>query len=314
MVVRRALYNRKSRAAKAYLSTQLSSREDSMSEVVLDAKGLTKTYGDMNAVDNLDLQVFKGEVYSMLGPNGAGKTTTVEILEGLRNPTSGTATVFGFDVQKDYDKVRSKVGVLPQTFEPWDRIRPPEAIAYWAGLFGRKMTAKEIHGLLEMVDLAHKDKVWGERLSGGEKRRLGIAMALVGDPELVFLDEPTTGLDPQARRGLWEIIHALGDAGKTVVSGSPEELVNLYGGGTRVVLRGAGDVGVAALEKLGYKGTVHNRDVTAQVPALMRTKDFITQINQSGIAYKDFETKRPSLEDVFFNMVGGRMEEGVLKQ
>jgi len=311
-----------------------------MSEIVLEAKGLVKTYGDLNAVDNLDLQVFKGEVYSMLGPNGAGKTTTVEILEGLRDPTSGTAKVFGFDVQKDYDKVRSKVGILPQTFEPWDRIRPPEAIAYWAGLFGRKMSKKDIHELLKMVDLAHKDKVGGERLSGGEKRRLGIAMALVGEPELIFLDEPTTGLDPQARRGLWEIIQSLADVGKTVfltthyleeaenladrvsimnkgkiiVSGSPEELVNLYGGGTHVVLRGAGEDGAKALEKLGYKSTVHNRDVTAHVPGLMRTKDFMAQINQAGIAYKDFETKRPSLEEVFFNMVGGRMEEGVLKQ
>ncbi len=338
--VKRPPHSRPSRIAKIYLSIPLSGREDSMAEVVLDAKGLTKTYGDMNAVDNLDLQVFKGEVYAMLGPNGAGKTTTVEILEGLRNPTSGTAKVFGFDVQKDYDKVRSRVGVLPQTFEPWDRIKPPEAIEYWAGLFGRKMSKKEIRGLLEMVDLAHKDEVWGERLSGGEKRRLGIAMALVGEPELIFLDEPTTGLDPQARRGLWEIIHALGDAGKTVfltthyleeaenladrvsimnkgkivVSGSPEELVNLYGGGTHVVLKGAGEEGVADLEKLGYKSTFHNRDVTVHVPALMRTKDFMAQINQSGIAYKDFETRRPSLEDVFFNMVGGRMEEGVLKQ
>ena len=310
-----------------------------MSEVVLEATGLVKTYGDLNAVDNLDLQVFKGEVYSMLGPNGAGKTTTVEILEGLRNPTSGSAKVFGLDVMKDYDKVRSKVGVLPQTFEPWDRLRPPEAIAYWASLFGRKMSKKDIHALLQKVDLAHKDKVWGERLSGGEKRRLGIAMALVGDPELIFLDEPTTGLDPQARKGLWEIIHALGDAGKTVfltthyleeaenladrvsimnkgkivVSGSPEELVNLYGGGTHVILRGAGEPGMASLEKLGYKSTIHDRDVTVHVPSLMRTKDFMVQINQTGIGYKDFETRRPSLEDVFFNMVGGRMEEGVLK-
>jgi len=310
-----------------------------MSEVVLEATGLVKTYGDLNAVDNLDLQVFKGEVYSMLGPNGAGKTTTVEILEGLRNPTSGTAKVFGLDVMKDYDKVRSKVGVLPQTFEPWDRLRPPEAIEYWASLFGRKMTKRDIHALLEKVDLAHKDKVWGERLSGGEKRRLGIAMALVGDPELIFLDEPTTGLDPQARKGLWGIIHALGDAGKTVfltthyleeaenladrvsimnkgkivVSGSPEELVNLYGGGTHVILRGAGEPGMASLEKLGYKSTIHDRDVTVHVPSLMRTKDFMVQINQTGIGYKDFETRRPSLEDVFFNMVGGRMEEGVLK-
>ena len=311
-----------------------------MSEIVLEAKGLTKVYGELRAVDGLDLQVFKGEVYSMLGPNGAGKTTTVEILEGLRNPTSGEAKVLGIDVQKDYEKVRSKVGVLPQTFEPWDRITPPEAIAYWATMFGKRMDKQEIQNLLKRVDLTHRNKVWGERLSGGEKRRLGIAMALVCDPELIFLDEPTTGLDPQARRQLWEIIHALGDAGKTVfltthyleeaenladrvsimvkgkivVSGSPLELVNLHGGGTRVILRGAGQDGVTGLAKLGHKCTIHDRDVTAHVPGLMRTRDFMDQVNKAGIAYKDFETRRSSLEDVFFNMVGGKMEEGVLQQ
>ncbi len=303
-------------------------------------KGLTKIYGDLVAVDHIDFQVFKGEVFSMLGPNGAGKTTTVEILEGLRDPTSGSATVFGVDIKKEYSKIRSKVGVLPQDYEPWDRIRPPEAIAYWGALFGRKMSKEDIKGLLKTVNLTHRDKVYGERLSGGEKRRLGIAMALVGNPDLVFLDEPTTGLDPQARRGLWEVIHALGDAGKTVfltthyleeaqelsdrvsimnkgkivLSGSPDELINLYGGGTYVVLRGAGDVGVKALEKLNFKSTIQNNDVSARVPALMRTKDFMAQITKANIAFKDFETHRPNLEDVFFNVVGGRMEEGVLKQ
>ena len=311
-----------------------------MSEVVLEANGLVKSYGDLKAVDNIDLQVFKGEVFSMLGPNGAGKTTTVEILEGLRNPTAGSAKVFGIDVQRDYEKVRSRVGVLPQTFEPWDRIKPPEAIAYWASLFGKKMTKAHIQGLLERVGLANRSKVWGERLSGGEKRKLGIAMSLVGDPELIFLDEPTTGLDPQARRQLWEIIHSLRDAGKTVVltthyleeaealsnrvaimikgkivvSGSPGELINLHGGGTHVILKGAGADGTTGLSKLGYKATIHNGDVTVHIPSLMRTKDFMEKINQAGIAYKDFETRRPNLEDVFFNLVGGRMEEGVLRE
>jgi len=310
-----------------------------MSEIVLEAKGLTKKYGEMKAVDNLDLQVFKGEVFSMLGPNGAGKTTTVEILEGLRNPTSGSATVFGHDVLKEYEEVRSRVGVLPQTFEPWDRITPPEAVAYWASMFGKKMSKDEIQKLLARVNLTHRNKVWGERLSGGEKRRLGIAMALVGDPELIFLDEPTTGLDPQARRGLWEIIHVLGDAGKTVfltthyleeaenlsdrvsimiegkivMAGSPEELVRLHGGGTHVILKRAGEVGVTSLGKLGYKSAIHDGDVTVHVPSVMRTKDFMAQIEQAGVAYKDFETRRPTLEDVFFNVVGGKMEEGVLK-
>jgi len=309
-------------------------------EVVIEAKGITKIYGDLAAVDHIDFQVFKGEIFSMLGPNGAGKTTTVEILEGLRDPTSGKATVFNVDVQKEYHKVRSKVGVLPQEFEPWDRLRPPEAVSYWASLFGRKISKEENKELLKLVGLSQKDKVHGMSLSGGEKRRLGIAMSLVGNPDLIFLDEPTTGLDPQARRGLWEVIQALGDAGKTViltthyleeaeelsdrvaimnkgkiiVSGSPDELINLYGGGTYVILKNAGEDGVKALMKLGYKSTIHDGDLTVRVPALMRTKDFIAQLNQANIRYKDFETRRPVLEDVFFNTVGGRMEEGELRQ
>jgi len=310
-----------------------------MSEVVLEAKGLTKVYGDLTAVDHIDLQVFAGEVYSMLGPNGAGKTTTVEILEGLRDQTSGEATVLGLDLKKAYTKVRSKVGVLPQLFEPWDNLRPPEAVSYWAALFGRKMDMKEIKGLLEVVGLADKDKVLGQRLSGGEKRRLGIAMALVGNPELIFLDEPTTGLDPQARRGLWEVIRALRKAGKTifltthyleeaqeladrvaimnrgkiVASGSPDELITLHGGGTTLILKGAGEDGIKALERIGLQGQLDRYDVQVSVPPLRRTKDVLADITRANIPFKDIDTKKPTLEDVFFNLVGGRLVEGVVK-
>jgi len=308
-------------------------------EAVIEARGLTKVYGELTAVDHVDLQVFKGEVFSMLGPNGAGKTTTVEILEGLRDPTSGEASVLGLDLRKAYREIRSRVGVLPQLFEPWDRLKPPEAVSYWASLFGRKVPRKEIGELLKVVGLTEREKVQGLNLSGGEKRRLGIAMALVGDPELIFLDEPTTGLDPQARRGLWDVIRDLRDSGKTVfltthyleeaeelsdrvammnrgkivVSGSPDELVTLHGGNIVLVLKGAGEEGLKTLERLGFKGELDRRDLLVQVPPMRRAKDAIADIVKAGIAFKDLDTQWPTLEDVFFNLIGGRLEEGVLK-
>ncbi len=309
-------------------------------EIILEAKGLTKIYGDLAAVDNLDLQVFKGEVFSMLGPNGAGKTTTVEILEGLRDATSGQATLFGKDLKKAYHDIRAKVGVLPQEFEPWERLKPPEAVSYWGELFGRKLGEKDRRELIDLVGLTNRVKVLGQNLSGGEKRRLGIAMALVGDPELVFLDEPTTGLDPQARRGLWEVIRDLRKAGKTVfltthyleeaeeladrvaimnkgkivVSGSPDELITLHGGGTTVILKGAGQDGLEKVVKMGMKAELDGRDVAVRVPPLTKMRDTISDIVEAGIAFKDFETRKPTLEDVFFNLIGGRLEEGVVKQ
>jgi len=308
-------------------------------EVVLETKGLTKVYGDLTAVDHVDLQVFSGEVYSMLGPNGAGKTTTVEILEGLRDPTSGEAKVLGIDLRKAYKEVRGKVGVLPQLFEPWDNLKPPEAVSYWSSLFGRDMEAKQVKDLLNLVGLGDKQKVLGARLSGGEKRRLGIAMALVGNPELIFLDEPTTGLDPQARRGLWEVIRDLRKAGKTifltthyleeaeeladrvaimnrgkiVASGSPDELITLHGGGTILVLKGAGEEGLKAVESLGLLAQMDGRDVQIRIPPLQRTKDVIANITRANVPFKDIDTIRPVLEDVFFNMVGGKLVEGVVK-
>src|SRR3989441_1821284 len=172
-------------------------------EHVIEVRGLVKRYPDITAVDGIDFDVSRGQVFSLLGPNGAGKTTTVEILEGLRDPTAGEARVFGQDVRSGYRRIRERVGVLPQDFEPFDRLQPREAVAYWAQLFDRKMTKKEIDDIIKTVGLTDRAETLAMNLSGGEKRRLGIAMSLVGRPALVFLDEPTTGLDPGARPELW---------------------------------------------------------------------------------------------------------------
>jgi len=179
-------------------------------ETVVEVEGLRKHYPpDVKAVDGVDFEIHAGEVFSLLGPNGAGKTTTVEILEGLRNPTAGQIRVLGAAVPKDYARIRKRVGVLPQNFDPFDRLKARETVAYWAGLFERSLRKKEVDALLRTVGLTARADALAMHLSGGEKRRLGIAMALVGEPELVFLDEPTTGLDPHGRRELWQVIRDL---------------------------------------------------------------------------------------------------------
>src|SRR5713226_10693858 len=136
-----------------------------MAAPVIEVRGLTKYYADIHAVDGIDFEVERGQMFSLLGPNGAGKTTTIEILEGLRDPTSGQALVLGVDVRSGYRKIRDRVGVLPQDFEPFDRLKPREAVAYWAQLFGRSMTAEEISGIIQTVGLADRADTLAMNLS-----------------------------------------------------------------------------------------------------------------------------------------------------
>ncbi len=305
---------------------------------VIETKELVKRYGELKAVDHLSLGVRQGTIFSLLGPNGAGKTTTVEILEGLRTPTGGSARVLEHDVRTEYAKIRRRVGILPQDFEPFDRLTPREAIAYWARLFNRELSKDEVKVLLEDVGLQERAGVQGIHLSGGEKRKLGIAMSLVGEPELLFLDEPTTGLDPKARRDLWNLIlrvrkagrtvllttHYLDEAehladevgimhkGKLVAGGNPEELIAKLGSQTTIVLGGAGPVGLAEVERRGMRATLRENDVLVRVadPAEMRA--VLAKLAALDVPLKDMYTVRGSLEDVFLSLVGAKMEEGVL--
>src|SRR2546425_13217857 len=269
------------------------SRVVGVGEHVIEVRGLVKRYPDITAVDGITFEVNQGEVFSLLGPNGAGKTTTVEILEGLRDPTEGEARVLGVEVPSGYRRIRERVGVMPQDFEPFDRLRPREAVTYWARLFDHPLSEHEVAGLIDTVGLTNRADAVALNLSGGEKRRLGIAMARVGEPELLFLDEPTTGLDPGARRELWTLTgepkrkgrtillttHYLDEAeqladdvaimnhGKIVARGSPSALISRYGGGTTVVLAGPGRGGYEALVARGIAAQLHDSDVLVHVPA-----------------------------------------------
>ena len=177
-------------------------------------RDLRKTYGDHEAVRGIDFDVAPGEVFGLLGPNGAGKTTTVEILEGYRARDAGIVSVLGHDPEQRPRALRARVGIVLQSTGMYRHIRVREAIAHWAGFYPHPRDVDEV---LEIAGLREKADASSRTLSGGQLRRLDFALALVGDPELIFLDEPTTGFDPAARRAAWDAIRSLQDLGKTVV-------------------------------------------------------------------------------------------------
>lgn len=183
-------------------------------EPVIRVSGLKKYYGDVKAVDGVSFEVARGEVFGMLGPNGAGKTTTIEVLEGLRPPDSGTVEVFGLDVCKHPESIKQRIGVQLQSVSLYPRLTVTELLDLFGSFFKHSVPTKQ---LIDAVDLGERAKAYSMNLSGGQQQRLSIALALVNDPELVFLDEPTTGLDPQARRSLWDLVKGLQARGKSVM-------------------------------------------------------------------------------------------------
>ena len=183
------------------------------SEPVVSVRGLVKRYGSNEAVAGIDLEVRRGEIFAFLGPNGAGKTTTVEILEGFQQRTEGQVCVLGQDPATAGGSWRDRVGVVLQESEPEPGLSVRECLALYAGFY---RAPRDIDQTIALVGLAEKAGALGSRLSGGQRRRLDFALALIGDPELVFLDEPTTGFDPSARRAAWEVVAGLRQLGKTV--------------------------------------------------------------------------------------------------
>lgn len=184
---------------------------------MIEVRGLIKRYGSLTAVDGIDLTVFSGEVFGILGPNGAGKTTTLEMIEGLRQPDAGAITVAGFDTRTQTEDVRRAIGVQLQTTALFDYLTASELVQLFANLYGVDASPERVDRLLGMVGLREKRNSPANQLSGGQQQRLSIALGLVNDPVVVFLDEPTTGLDPGARRELWQTVRDVRDQGATVV-------------------------------------------------------------------------------------------------
>jgi ABC-2 type transport system ATP-binding protein len=249
---------------------------------IITVKNLVKNYGDFAAVKGINFEVFEGEIFGLLGPNGAGKTTTLEIIETLRDKTSGEIWVDGFSVDKDVENIKKRIGVQLQAAGYYPNLNLSELIELFCGLYGINKTA---HEMLDKVALTDKSKAKYKDLSGGQKQRFSIATTLINDPRIIFLDEPTTGLDPQARRNLWDLIRQIRSEGTTVVitthyMDEAEELCD------RVAFIDGGHV-------IGIDTPDH----------------FIDQLVESGFERKK-QTKAATLEDVFITMTGKEWREG----
>ena len=181
---------------------------------VIRVRGLTKRYGDVQAVDGIDFDVAKGQIFGLLGPNGAGKTTTVEILEGLRDADGGEVSVLGVDVMRHADAIKPRIGVSLQTAALYPKLTVTELVDLFRSFYPHSRSTKEI---IDALELGERRNARSQELSGGQRQRLAVALSLVNDPELVFLDEPTTGLDPAARRSLWDIVEGLKADGRSVL-------------------------------------------------------------------------------------------------
>ena len=294
----------------------------STGDLAIDVSGLTKSYGDVAVVKGIDLAVEYGEIVAFLGPNGAGKTTTIEILEGFRERDGGTVSVLGEDPATAPLSWRERVGIVLQESEPTPELTAAESISLQSGYYRDSRDPGEV---LELVGLADSANTRTRKLSGGQKRRLDLGMALVGNPDLVFLDEPTTGFDPSARRESWGMIEALADLGKTVLltthymdeaeqlsdrivvigdgviiaNGTSGELSEQVSAGARITWRPRPDDPApppeleVSVSSDGHLATLEGGDVLVQLNALTGWA------LEQRIDLTDLEVRRPTLEDAF---------------
>ena len=252
-----------------------------MKETIIRVKDLVKNYGNFEAVKGISFDVHEGEIFGLLGPNGAGKSTTLEIIETLREKTSGEVWVNGFNLDKDPDEIKKIIGVQLQTSGYYPNLKLTELITLFGGLYNRNVDPMS---LLEMVNLKDKAKAKVKELSGGQKQRFSIATTLINDPKIVFLDEPTTGLDPQARRNLWDLVRNIRDKGTTVIitthyMDEAEVLCD------RVAIIDAG-----------------------KIIAMDSPDRLIDNLVSSGFE-RPKEVKKANMEDVFINLTGHSLRE-----
>jgi ABC-2 type transport system ATP-binding protein len=301
----------------------------------IEVEHLVKQYGDLAAVSDIDFRVRPGTVFSFLGPNGAGKTTTTEILEGLRRRTGGDVRVLGLDPWSDAYRLHLEIGVIPQDFRFFEKITPRESIQYYGSLFGTDPDPDE---LLARVQLADKSGARFDTLSGGQKQKLGLALALTNDPKVCFLDEPTTGLDPTARRAIWAVIRTLKSEGRTVfltthyleeaelladqvaiihhgkiiASGTPNEIISAHGRPERLRFRAGPGLADYLRPKVGLPVTVADGQVDVELGDKQDALRVLSAVEASGLPWASFSTAQDTLEDVFVRLVG-QMDDGTLK-
>jgi ABC-2 type transport system ATP-binding protein len=274
----------------------------------IEVRGLRKRYGDVEAVRGIDFEVRAGEVFGLLGPNGAGKTTTVEILEGYRSRDGGEVSVLGFDPGRMERRFRERIGVVLQQSELWPQLTVHEVHAIFAGYYERPRPVDEV---IALVGLGEKSGERVKSLSGGQKRRLDLGIALVGDPELVFLDEPTTGFDPAARRNAWDMIRSLRELGKTVLLTThyldeaqqlADRVAVLRGG--QIVTQGAPAdlIGATLKAEIRYRRNGEEIRIETEEPTRV-----LAELTGSAVAegreLEGLEVRRPTLEDVYLELL-----------
>ena len=302
---------------------------------IVQVEGLRKTYGATVAVEEVSFEVHAGEIFGMVGPNGAGKTTTIECLEGLRKPDQGTIRVLGVDPQRDSHILRERTGIQLQQSNLPDRMKVWEALDLYSSFYPKAANWKE---LLVQLGLEEKRNTPFAKLSGGQKQRLFIALALLPDPQLVFLDELTTGLDPQARHAIWDLVRDVRSKGKTVfltthfmeeaerlcdrvavldhgrivALDTPTALIHALDAEERVIFNVAGALPIGfekvlpdavRLEVQGERVVIHGKN-GRQVPLVSEVVNLLTG---QGIAFRDLHTEQPNLEDVFLSLTGREM-------
>lgn len=302
----------------------------------ISVRGLTKSYGDVHAVKGIDFEIQAGEVFGLLGPNGAGKTTTVEILEGLRARTGGEVTVLGYDPDKQRQKLKDRIGVCLQATNLPERIRVHEAMDVFASFYTRHV---DLNKLLQRLQLEEKREAFYRTMSGGQKQRLALALALLNDPQLIFLDEPTTGLDPQVRAEIHSLLEelkreqrtilmtthyieeaerlcdrvAIVDEGRIIALDTPSGLQQQSKSASTIVVTCAtafpemrptfAESTQSELDGNGLVLTLHSRRPAATLV------DLVKWIDQQGMELTDVSLKRPTLEDVFIELTGKKLRE-----
>jgi ABC-2 type transport system ATP-binding protein len=308
------------------------SQED---DVAIEVSHLKKVYSDLIAVDDISFMVKKGEIFAFLGPNGAGKTTTVEMIESIRTPTEGSIKLLGSDTKTGFNTVKERISILPQEFHSFERFTVRETLTYFSKLYKKRADIDEI---LDAMDLRSHEKKLYKNLSGGLKQRVGVALSLVNDPEIVFLDEPTTGLDPKARREVWQVIANLRNKGKTVfltthymeeaehladhiaiihkgkiiAEGSLQDLLSRYGEKTTLYIKNChSDEARQLLEEKGYEvQSQGNGDLTVKIDYKEKVLEILSELRHEAIEYDGLDIRGSNLEEVFLRLTGARLTEG----
>jgi ABC-2 type transport system ATP-binding protein len=306
-----------------------------VSQPIVQVQDLRKSYGEVQALCGVSFEIFEGEVFGLLGPNGAGKTTTVEILEGMRRADGGEARVCGLDPQTGGEAVKRNVGAVLQSTSLPDKLRVGEALELFAGLYG---TRPETATLLRRFGLEEKRTAFYSHLSGGQKQRLAIALALVHQPRVIFLDEPTAGLDPQVRREIYDVIEelkkekkttlltthyieeaerlcdrvAIIDHGRLIALGTPRELKQRSAGTTRIevtLAKPVDDGALRALEGVTDCRGLDGRTVLHSTSAPQTIVALVKHLEAGGNELQSLEIATPTLEDVFIELTGRRLRE-----